>query len=225
MFPILFIFLLVTIGPRLWADPEESITLPPPEYSSKVSLEEAIYKRRSVRSFMNESLTLSEISQLLWAAGGKTIDGVTGPSRSYPSAGGIYPLEIYLVVGKIGGLQQGIYKYYWRDHNLKMVKQGDYRNPLARAALKQSFIEQAPVTIVLTVFYRKTSRVYGKRGTMRYVPMDAGHAAQNISLQAVAMGLGSVPVGAFDDRSVKKLLNLSQEDPLYLIPVGRPSHD
>ena len=218
----LILLILTVAAPGPWA---ESVKLPSPEYSSRVSLEEAIYKRRSIRSFRSESLTLAQISQLLWAAGGKTIDGVTGPSRSYPSAGGIYPLEIYLVVGNISALQQGIYKYSWRDHSLRMVKSGDYRKSLARAALNQIFIEQAPATIVFAVLYRKTARIYGNRGIVRYVHMDAGHAAQNVYLQAAAMGLGTVAVGAFDDRPVKKLLDLSQEDPIYLLPLGRPYHD
>ena len=218
----LILLILTMASAQSWADP---VALPPPEYSSKVSLEEAIFKRKSVRSFRDDALTLAEISQLLWSAGGKTIDALTGPSRSHPSAGGIYPLEIYLVVGKVRGLKQGIYKYFWQDHTLQMVKSGDHRSSLAGAALNQLFIEQAPVTIVLTALYSKTTRVYGNRGTIRYVPMDAGHAAQNLYLQAAALGLGTVSVGAFDDRSVKEVLSLSREDPLYLLPVGKPSHD
>lgn len=150
----LILLIFTVAGGQPWADP---VALPPPEYSSKVSLEEAIFKRKSVRSFRDDALTLAEISQLLWSAGGKTIDALTGPSRSHPSAGGIYPLEIYLVVGKVRGLKQGIYKYFWREHTLQMVKSGDHRSFLAGAALKQLFIEQAPVTIVLTALYRKTA--------------------------------------------------------------------
>ncbi len=137
----------------------ESLSLTPPKYSSAFSLEEAIYERRSVRFFRDEALKIQEVSQLLWAAGGKTGAGLTGASRSCPSAGGIYPLEIYLVAGMVEGLKAGIYRYYWQDHSVRLLKPGDYRASLAGAALLQEFIERAPATLVITAMYRKTARV------------------------------------------------------------------
>ncbi|HUV08337.1 MAG TPA: SagB/ThcOx family dehydrogenase [Spirochaetia bacterium] len=187
-----------------------------------LSLEECIHRRTSVRSFLKLSLRLDEISQLLWAAGGMTVDGITGPSRSSPSAGGIYPLSIYLVAGRVEGLRDGLYRYAWRDHTLELRKPGDLRDSLARAALSQMFIAEAPATIVIAGDYSKTIRKYGNRGKDRFVPMDAGHAAENLCLQAVAIDLGTVTVGAFDDRAVKRVLDLTEEEPLYLLPFGRP---
>ena len=213
--PLVFAFCIV----RLPA--EERIDLPEPRHRGTLTLEEALLSRRSVRSFKKVSLSLESVAQLLWAGGGKNVDGISGPSRTAPSAGGIYPIEIYLVAGEVNGLSKGIYRYSWRDHTLILVKKGDKRLDLARAALFQNFISQAPATIVLTGQFRKTERKYGMRGIERYVPMDAGHTAENICLQAIALDLGVVTVGAFNDEAVKGVLGLENEDPLYIIPVGK----
>jgi SagB-type dehydrogenase family enzyme len=185
-----------------------------------MTLEEALFNRRSTRGFKDAPLSLEAVSQLLWAGGGKNADAVTGPSRTAPSAGGIYPIEIYIVAGEVNGLSAGIYRYSWQDHTLIPVKKGDYRSHLARAALFQTFISRAPAVIVLTGQFSKTERKYGTRGVERYVPMDAGHTAGNISLQATALQLGVVTVGAFNDSAVKKVLDLKYEEPLYILPVG-----
>ena len=197
------------------------VSLPPPSHQGRVSVEEAIYGRRSVREFKKDALTLPEISQLLWAAGGKSLDGVTGATRSYPSAGGIYPIEIYLIVGAVKDLPPGIYRYRWKSHSLALLKSGDFRAQLSRAALGQSFITRTPVTLVFTARVSGVTSRYGPRGKNRYLPMDAGHAAQNVALQARALGLGTVMVGAFRDKAVADLLGVKGEEPLYLIPVGR----
>ncbi len=199
---------------------DEVITLPKPIHKGTVSVEEAIFRRKSVRDFSGKALSLQEVSQLLWAAGGKTVDGITGPTRAYPSAGAIYPLDIYLVAGNVTGLIPGIYHYEWMKNQLKLVKKGDLRGSLARAALSQRMIQDAPVTIVVTAQYDKTLRRYGKRGMERYVAMDTGHLGQNIHLQAEGMGLGTVMVGAFIDRDVKEILGTADELPVYMMPVG-----
>ena len=198
----------------------EIIDLPEPSFKGTVSVEEAIYKRRSYREFLPQALSLKEISQLLWATGGANVDAVTGPTRTYPSAGGIYPLEIYLVAGNVAQLPAGVYKYNWRTHQLIAIKKGDVRKELARACLGQIFISKAPATIVLAAVFEKTTVVYGERGYIRYIPMDAGHAAENLYLQATAMGLGTVAVGAFYDEEVKRVLEI-KEHPIYILPVGR----
>lgn len=198
-----------------------SIKLPSPEHKGRVSVEEAIFKRRSTRRYKDEPLTLKEISQLLWAAGGKTIDGITGATRAYPSAGGIYPLEIYLIVGEVEGLVAGIYHYKWQDHTIALIKEGDFRRQLMRAALGQKAVADAPVSIVFTAIYSRTTRRYGKRGEIRYVPMDMGGAGQNVYLQAEVLGLGTVIFGAFDDGTIKKILGVKDEEPLYIMPVGK----
>ncbi|MFH1038459.1 MAG: SagB/ThcOx family dehydrogenase [PVC group bacterium] len=198
------------------------ISLPPPVLEGTVSLEEVIHSRRSVRSFQDRPLTLPEISQLLWAAGGKTIDGLTGATRSCPSAGGIYPLFVYLVAGRVAGLPSGLYRYEWKDHALVMLQPGDQRFHLTDAAYGQPWVASAPTSIVITADISRTASRYGERGEKRYVPMDAGHAGQNVSLQARALGLGSVIVGAFDDSRVGDVLGVKKETPLYIIPVGWP---
>lgn len=201
---------------------EEIIQLPEPKYIGGVSVEEAMNRRHSVRSFRDASISLRDVAQLLWACAGKTFDGVTRASRTFPSAGGIYPLNVYFVVGKVQALRAGIYRYDPEEHALELLKPGDYRRKLASAALGQVFVANAPASIVITAFYYKTWRVYGDRGSVRYVHMDAGHSAQNVYLQAISLGLGTVAVGAFIDERVKKVLDLEEEDPLYILPVGLP---
>lgn len=199
----------------------KGIKLPPPKHKGKISVEEAIFKRKSIRRYKDEPLTLEDISQLLWAAGGMTVDAITGPTRSYPSAGGIYPLKIYLVAGEVEGLASGIYHYNWQTHTIRQVKEGDLRQQLMRAALGQRIVGDAPISIVITAIYSQTTRRYGKRGEIHYVPMDAGHAGQNVYLQAEALGLGTVIVGAFHDEAVKKILGVKDEKPLCIMPVGK----
>mgnify|MGYP003875368957 CR=1 FL=1 len=194
------------------------IKLPSPRYNSDVSIEQALLKRRSVRKYKAEPLTIAEVSQLLWSA-----QGITNPSgfRTAPSAGALYPLEVYLVVGEVKGLSQGIYKYLPRQHELLKIKDGDVRRELAIAALGQSWVKDAAVDIVFAAVYERVTRKYGKRG-IRYVHMEVGHAAENVYLQAVSLKLGTVVVGAFEDEKVKKILNMAEsEQPLYIMPIGK----
>jgi len=193
--------------------------LPPPRKTGPLSLEEALSRRRSLRSYRKEPLELQELSQLLWAA-----QGITDPRgfRTAPSAGALYPLEIYVAVGEVKGLKPGLYRYHPSGHLLEEMAEGDKRRLLAEAALRQPWVREAPVVFCIAAVYQRTTKKYGRRG-IRYVHMEAGHAAQNLCLQAVALGLGGVTVGAFDDQQVKEILGLpSDHHPLYLIPVGRP---
>jgi SagB-type dehydrogenase family enzyme len=195
------------------------INLPQPLLDGKISLERAIAVRRSVRSFSNNMLTLQELSQILWAASGIS----QGSYRTVPSAGATYPLNCYAIVGYVENLDKGVYRYSVKNHGLKRIIPYDLRSALCRAALHQTFIEEAPLVIVITAVYERTTGHYGKRG-IRYVHMEAGHAGQNISLQAVALGLGCVMVGAFHDDMVKDILSLEKgEEPLYIIPIGKPA--
>ena len=201
---------------------EKSIRLPKPRHEGGISVEEAIFKRRSVRRFDKAPITLEEVSQLLWAAGGATVDGVTGPTRAYPSAGAIYPLKIYLVAGDVTGLKPGVYRYEWVSHSLVPVRDGDMREELKKAALSQRMVGEAPATIVVTAVYDKVIKAYGDRGAIRYVSMDTGHVGQNVHLEAQSLGLGTVMVGAFMDRDVLSVLGVKNELPLYMMPVGKP---
>jgi SagB-type dehydrogenase family enzyme len=196
------------------------ISLPSPRHTGEMSVEEAIFRRRSIRRFTDEPLTLGEVSQLLWSAGGKTIDGVTGATRAFPSAGGLYPFEIYLVAGNVTGLADGIYRFGWRDHSLSLIKEGDFREELMVASLRQGFVHQAPVSIVWVGDFARIERFYGARGVERYISMDVGGAGQNVHLQAEALDLGTVIVGAFRDAAVQDILGTALT-PLYIMPVGR----
>jgi len=204
---------------------QAGIQLPEPEKEGGMSVKEAIQKRRSVRDFSDEPLTLKDVSQVLWAAGGKTVNGMTGPTRSYPSAGGLYPLEIYLVAGNVTGLGPGIYRYDWLKNLLVPVRPGDHRGQLAAASWGQDMIKEAPATIVITVRAERVKKRYGQRGVSRYVSMDAGHLGENVHLIAESMGLGTVMVGAFKDSEVAVILGLRGrgEDPVYIMPVGHPA--
>jgi len=196
----------------------EKIKLPEPKYNSKTSVEQALLERRSVRVYKDESLTLTEVSQLLWAA-----QGITGPRgfRTAPSAGALYPLELYVVAGNVNDLPNGIYKYKPHKHELAMIVEGDKRTELCNAALDQPSVKDAAAAIVFSAVYERTTGKYGERG-IRYVHTEVGHAAQNIYLQAVSLNLGTVVIGAFDNEEVKKIMNIGdKEQPLYIMPVGK----
>ena len=185
------------------------ITLPRPETGGTVSVQEAVHRRRSHRSFQPENLNLRHLSQLLWAAS-------TGPS-----AGATYPLDIFAVVGNrcVENLEPAVYQYLG-EHSLGLHADGDRREPLARAALGQHFVAKAPVSIVFAATYERTTARYGRRG-QRYVHIEVGHVGQNVYLQAEALGLGTVAVGAFEDAAVSRVLELpSAMLPLYIMPVG-----
>lgn len=175
-------------------------------------------KRRSIRSYKSEPLAIAEISQLLWSA-----QGVTNRKgfRTAPSAGALYPLEVYLAAGDVTDLDTGIYKYNPHRHEMVNTVQGDKRSELCRAGLGQSSIKNAPAVMVFCAVYERVTGRYGKRG-IQYVHMEVGHAIQNVCLQAISLGLGSVIIGAFNDNDVKEVMNVELgEQPLLMLPVGK----
>lgn len=192
----------------------QAIKLLRPNEKGSMSVEETLYQRRSVRDYKKGPLNHEQVSQLLWAASGKNLY-----RRTAPSAGATYPLEIYLVLGEVEGLEKGTYHYSPSGHTLERMRGHDTRNPLSSASLGQRMVERAPIDIIIAADYGRTTGHYGQRG-MRYVHMEAGHVGQNISLQAIALGLGTVMIGAFEDRQVKEVLGI-EEEPLYIIPVGK----
>lgn len=159
---------------------------------------------------------MSDLSRLLWAAQGIT---AKGGKRTAPSAGAIYPLELYVVAGRVGGLQAGLYRYNPLKNTLTSLIKGDLRAKLALAARMQPWVESAPATFVFAVDYAKILH-YGDKGRM-FADFEVGHAAQNLMLQAVALNLGTVAVGAFDQEIVKTLLGIALS-PVYLLPAGHP---
>jgi SagB-type dehydrogenase family enzyme len=194
-----------------------AVALPAPRLDGGAPLERALAERRSVREYARGALTLAQVAQLLWAAQGVTQrDG----ARTAPSAGALYPLELYLVAGEVRDLAPGVYRYGPGKHQLLPIATGDRRRGLCDAALAQECVAGGAAVFVFTAVERRTTRKYGPRG-VRYVHIEVGHAAQNLALQATALGLDSVTVGAFDDAAVARLLQLPEgEAPLYLMPVG-----
>jgi len=189
----------------------ETIDLPSPDLDGRMSLEKAISQRRSIRSFTATQLSMEQIGQLLWAA-----QGITNERgfRSAPSAGALYPLELYVI------LPNAMYHYRPDGHRLELHVSKDMRRAVAEAALGQAALTEAPAVFLFTAVHDRTAVRYGERAT-RYIHMEVGHAAQNLSLQAVALGLDSVPIGAMNDARVAKALSLPAEhSPMYLLPVG-----
>ena len=196
------------------------ISLPKPDYRGMV-LEDVIKKRRSVREYSSRPLELYQVSQILFAAQGVTGSLHGRPVRAAPSAGALYPFEVYVIVNNVEDLQKGIYHYSVVNHALELIKPGDYRSDITSAGLKQEMLGDSGITIVLTAIFDRTRHKYGERG-FRYVYMEGGHISQNISLQAVSLGLGSVCVGAFLDKKINKLIEVDgqKESAIYLHSVG-----
>lgn len=199
-----------------------AITLPPPALKGQHSLETLLSQRRSVREFAATPLTLSKLGQLLWAA-----QGITGPDgrRTAPSAGALYPLELYVAAGRVEGLAAGVYHYDPHGHRLQRVRSVDVRAALAEAALGQHWLAQAPAVVVFGAVAARTESKYNERAE-RYVHIEVGHAAENLFLQAEDLGLGTVVVGAFHDAEVARVLGVPRDvAPLLLMPVGQPHAD
>jgi len=186
------------------------VVLGMPKTGGPISVEAAILRRRSRRSFQGAKLTQQQLSQVLWSA------------VKAPSAGATYPLAVYVVVGaeSVEGIAAGVYHYRSAEGALTLLKEGDHRKALAVASLRQMFIADAPVSVVITAEYERTTRVYGDRG-VRYVMMEAGHVSQNIYLQCEALGLATVAIAAFRDDEVATVVNVpGMQRPLYVMPVG-----
>lgn len=191
--------------------------LPEPVPASASPLGDLLRQRRSGRRFATDPLSLAATAQLLWAAQGITsADG----KRVTPSAGGLYPLEVLLVAGRIDGLGAGLYRYQPRNHGLLRVEDGDLRQALATASWGQDFMAEAAAILVISALYGRTTTKYGDWG-IRYANLEAGHAAQNLCLMATELGLRTVVVGAFGDAAVRRVLHLGNDEaPLVLLPVG-----
>ncbi len=207
---------------RLWALSGDArmfgtVRLPPPKVGTTLSLEQALARRRSVRDFRKDPLTLEQLSQVLWAAQGSSD---AAGHRTAPSAGALYPLELYALVGDVIGLEPGVYKFRAAEHDLVHTGDGDRRAEAAGIALGQSWIAASAAILVVAAVFARTTVKYGRRGE-RYVHMEAGHAAQNVYLQATALDLGVTVVGAFDDERLHALVGMDPDEaPLSLLPLG-----
>ncbi|MBN1326670.1 MAG: SagB/ThcOx family dehydrogenase [Candidatus Cloacimonetes bacterium] len=209
-------------------EPLKTILLPDPQLKSKISVEEALQNRRSRRQYLDSALSLDEVSQILWSAYGITRPIKDGPEylkgglKTAPSAGALYPLELYIVSRNVEGLNPGIYKYDPENHSLLLLTEGDISNALAEACYDQEWVEEAAFNVVYSAIFSRTTDTYGPRGRERYVCMDLGHSAENIYLQCETLYLGTVAIGAFQDFKIKSLIGMTRdEEPLYLMPIGK----
>lgn len=194
------------------------IKLPKPGHNSKTSVERSIKNRRSIRSYKNGMLSLKKVSQILWAAQGITDNN---KYRSAPSAGALYPIEIYVIIRNVKNVPKGVYKYRPNDHCLCLQLPKDNQKKIFKASNYQECIDQAQIILIFAVVYDRVTVKYGKRG-IRYTHMEVGHSAQNVYLQCESLGLGTVTIGAFFDDQIKEAINAeNNEDILYLMPVGR----
>lgn len=199
---------------------EVAMKLPSPDTEGPVSVERAIRQRRTIRSYGRQGLQLRHLSQLLWAAQGITESH--GSKRAVPSAGALYPMDVYAVLGRgsVAALEAGVYHYEPEGHTLSRITEGDSRDGVARAALSQMWVAAAPVAFVITAEYRRINIKYGQRG-VQYAMIEAGHIGQNLFLQAEALGLRAGIVGAFDEKALAKAMNLPRtHEPLLIMPVG-----
>jgi len=196
------------------------MSLTQPLLDGDMSLEKAIKKRRTIRSYRDEPVTEKQFSQILWAAQGITED--SGFKRAAPSGGALYPVDIYAVVGRNGvkGLTAGVYRYKPNNHSVTKVIDGDGRKDLAIASLSQMWMAEAAVLFVVTAEYDRITVKYGNRG-IRYALIEVGHVGQNIFLQCQTLGLAAGIVGAFNDRHVSRIIGAEKKhEPLLIMPVG-----
>lgn len=201
--------------------PGSDRTLPTPDQTGSTPLETTLATRRSHREFGPGPVSLADVSQLLWAAQGETHpDGL----RAAPSAGATYPLAVQVSVAENGvpDLEPGVYRYRPGTHTLRKETAHPVQLELQRAAYDQEWVGEAPIVVAISGIEERTAREYGPRAGDLYVPMEAGHAGENLHLQAEAVGLATVPVGGFKDEAVASALDLGPERPLIMYPVGQP---
>jgi len=202
----------------------DNIALPSPSHKGKISVEEALKNRRTHRSFSSKALSLDQLSQVLWAAYGVTAKKHGYALKTAPSAGALYPMDIYALVGKQGveKLPEGVYHYKPENHTLEVVQKKDQRHATARASLGQTWMAEAPIMLVITGEYARCTVKYGRRG-VSYTYIEAGCVGQNIFLQAEALGLKAGIVGAFNNKRVIEVLGIpAAHDPILIMPVGYP---
>ncbi len=198
------------------------VSLDAPRQKGGAPLWEAISGRRSVRNYAGGPVTKQELSQLLWACQGITAQAEKYAFRSAPSAGALYPVETYLAVNRVEGVDHGLYHYEIEPHALALMSSGDYRTAVARAAMDQSPVERADLVVIWSAVFERSKWKYKQRG-YRYIFLDAGHIAGNLALAAVALGLGSCQIGALYDDEANQLLGLDgdTESVIYMTAVGR----
>lgn len=210
-------------GPHKFYPDAPKTKLPEPERAGGMPVWEAIGRRRSVRDFGRIPLSVAALSQLLWASQGVTKVMGEYALRSAPSAGALFPVETYLSIQMVEGVEPGIYHYDVREHELDLLRAGDFRAAVAEAALDQGFLAEAAVVFAWTAVFARSKWKYKERA-YRYVYLDAGHIAQNVALAAVALGLGSCQIAALYDDEINAVLGVDgkEESIVYMTALGRP---
>lgn len=194
------------------------IKLPEPTHKGQLSIEEALLKRRSIREYRRERLTLQEIGQTLWSGYGVTSEE---GFRTAPSAGALFPLRLYCYADDVKDLAQGIYQYDPQTHSIEMLQEGDFSEKLMAGTFFQDYVAEAPAVLIISADYSGPEEKYGDQGK-KFTWMDLGHLGQNIHLQAVSLNLGTVAVAAVRPGEVEKILSKPNEEVLYLMPLGKP---
>jgi SagB-type dehydrogenase family enzyme len=203
------------------------IKLPSPQTDGGPDIWGVIHKRRSVRAYTDEAMTLNDLSQILWATQGvrETVAGayVEFKLRTSPSAGGLYPVETYLYINRVDGLKQGLYHYIIGDHELELLKEGDFSREVRGGALDQQIAGNAAVVFIWTAVFERSSWKYLQRA-YRYIFLDAGHIAQNLALASEALDYGSCQIGAIYDDEINQLLDIDgiKESVIYMSSIARP---
>lgn len=201
----------------------KKIALRAPESVGRMSFDEVMRNRRSIRSFSQKSMNKEQLGYLLWASTGIHREQGGYEFRTVPSAGALYPIETYLVVNNVEDLVKGVYHYSVKMHLLEELKLGDFREEVTLAALGQNMCMEAAVVFVWTAIFFRSKWKYKQRA-YRYIYLDAGHIAQNLALSATSIGLGSCQIGALYDDELNQILNVdgSEESAIYMSVVGYP---
>lgn len=202
------------------------LALSVPEPAASPGAEEVMRSRRTLRQFTGEPLTLTEVERLLYFTNGITgavpLEGGTLPLRASPSAGALYPIEVYLAALSVDGLEQGIYHYEVEGNALEFVRPGSFGEEIFEITHRQEMVREASACLFMTAMFGRTKHKYGERG-YRYVLLDAGHLAQNLYLESTALGLGCATIGGFLDDRANRLIGVDglEESVLYMAVVGR----
>jgi SagB-type dehydrogenase family enzyme len=222
------------------AGPGPGVSLPAPEYTeyaktypaaprtalpvpaeTGMPLAEALRKRRSVRKYGDRPLTAAELGALCFAANGTTGELPGRATKTIPSAGALYPMELYVVVNAVDGVEPGLYHYDGGAHQLELMGIGDFREKAFRACYGQKWTMKAAVVFAMSAIFERSKRKYGER-VSRYIPAESGHMSQNLYLMSTALNLGGVAIGAYKDAEWNALLGLdgTSESVIYLQVAG-----
>ena len=200
----------------------KQIPIRPPDQKGGMPLWEVIAQRRSIREFSRQSISFSQLSQLIWATQGITSKAWGFDFRATPSAGALYPIETYIVANRVEEISPGLYHYNVKESQIVLLKEGDFGSDLQDAGLGQEMLAEAACVFIWTAIVERSKWKYRERA-YRYIYMDAGHIGQTLYLAATALGLGCCTVGAFYDEEVDRLIGVdgNEEISVYLGAVGR----